>query len=114
MSGPEQFKSLAVETAATGGNVRTITIKKEIPVDFEARVKDYHYSFNLKEEITLRHDVRDGSVDFNSCWSHFEPIKIVDEKILKFCGSNGQWVQADEIVQNAYQDYLANKQLLDN
>jgi len=89
----------------------TMTIKKEIPIDFEVVLTDKCYSFNLREEIALRSDVRDGNIQ-RDCWASFEPIRVKEEQILLFASHEGQWKVADEKIQKAYKEYLAEKALL--
>ena len=89
---------------------KTLIIKKEIPVDFSVNNENHLYSFNLKEEILYKEEIRDGKID--SYWGRYEPIRITNEQIMWFDGSDGRWRYMSPEIQIAYKEYLAEKELL--
>ncbi len=86
-----------------------LTIKKEIPVDFNVRAGNYLYSFNLTEEIVFRDEIREDKI---TGWGGYYTCRIKDDAIQMFSYNDGYWYNVEPEIQQAYREFLAEKELL--
>jgi len=90
---------------------RAMIIQKEIPVDFEVQIDEHIYSFSLKEEIYLKSEV-ESSGSISSWYSTFHPFKYTDDVVFMFDSRDGRWRYAQDEIQKAYKNAIANNALL--
>ena len=85
-------------------------VKRAINIDFECENETHYWCFNVENCIYLT-----GRLDSNKkndYWSSFQPMKIHKDEIQFFSCSDGDWLPAEDFIQNAYKAHLTETGLL--